>query len=253
MSKRGQITIFIIIAIVLVVIVALFFLLRGASFTDTGDRSAAKNLNPVLRLCIGDKVDEGIERLIDNGGYIAPTLKKPFQFSNEDNFNDYTYLCYNLNRENCIPQQPNLIVHSENEMKDYLEEDLKSCFESSLLDIVKEGYIIDQSDFNDFEVSVIDGKIEINIDAKVTTSKGDESFNQEGFEMSFKNNLYDFVNLARQIINSEAETCNFDSVAFMMQDPRINIKRVVATDDAKIYALTHSDEENKFRFAILGC
>ncbi|MBS3076280.1 hypothetical protein J4481_00880 [Candidatus Pacearchaeota archaeon] len=254
MSKRGQLTIFIIIAIVIVVVVALFFIFKGESLITPNARAGAKNIDYMMKTCIEDSVKDAEELIIQNGGYVESIiLRKPFKFSDEDEINYYTYLCYDINRENCVNQQPDLFGHVSEEIKNYIEEDLNTCFEEVLNDLEKENYVINEENLKGFDVKVRDGQIELSVEAEISMSSGEESFTQNDFAMIFKSNLYEILEVVRKIINAETTQCEFDEIKFIIKNPEIDVKKFVAEDGAKVYTIKHAEETDKFRFAVLGC
>ena len=73
MSKRGQITIFIIVSLLVVGIIVLFILFRK-DLIPTSTGNAAENPNDYIDSCIKLKLKEAADILIGNGGYIKPDL-----------------------------------------------------------------------------------------------------------------------------------------------------------------------------------
>ena len=254
MKKRGQVTIFIIVGIVIIGIVALFFLFRSGVVIPGIGEKPEKNPNIFLQSCIEDKVKEAVEIISSQGGYINNSLNKTFLFKDETSPTDISYLCYNQNDYlPCINQEPMLIQHLENEMHDYISDDVRNCFNNKLTkSLDKQGYVVDAT-YRDFEVALMRGKIIIEIDAELTLTKTEETSKQEDFKIIIPSRFYDTALVVREIIKKETEICNFDYGGYMVLYPEWKIDKFVASDSTKIYTIKHKDTAEKFRFSIRGC
>jgi len=84
-SKKGQVTIFIILGVVIVAGIVLLFLFSGGD-----DVKTPSDLSPqeAVKKCVRDAVVESIDKMLTNGGEIVPTLS--INYSGEE----YNYLCY---------------------------------------------------------------------------------------------------------------------------------------------------------------
>jgi len=145
-SKSGQMTIFIIMAILIVGIIGTFFVFKKG-IPELGQR---KELNPnlFLKTCIEDKVSESVRLITKGGSYIeTPTLSKKFKFSDEESFNNITYLCYTRNYfRTCVNQRPMLMKNTQNEIKEYLIGDMELCFNNLVSSLKKQNYEVSHID-----------------------------------------------------------------------------------------------------------
>jgi len=252
-NHRGQVTIFIIIAVVIVSVVALFFLFRsGVKVPGIG---IGKETSPssFLESCMEDKIKETIEIISSQGGYINNPLNKTFKFANENVFTDISYLCYTQNYYvSCINQEPMLIAHLKNEIKNYISEDVKDCFDGLTSSLDKQGYAVNV-EYKGFEVELINEKIVINMDAELTLTKSGETTKQEDFKIITPSKFYDLALVVQEIVSQEAEFCNFEYVGYMLLYPQWDIDKFRTSDSTIIYTVEHKDSKEKFRFAIRGC
>ena len=68
-SSRGQVTIFIILALIIVVVIAILFLLFR-QIKPESIISDIENPQQYIQSCVKDGLKEGLEIIMDNGGYI---------------------------------------------------------------------------------------------------------------------------------------------------------------------------------------
>ena len=251
-GRKAQVTIFIIISVLLIASVILFFFLRGDILPGTREKPE-ENPGGFLENCIEDKLIEGTKLISSQGGYVSPTFYKRFKFSNENDFTNISYLCYNQNYYlPCINQEPMLIQHLKAEVKTYILDDVKTCFNNLVSSLDDEGYLVDAT-YNGFEVEFATKKIIINIDGKIILTKSGETTSQENLEMILPSKFYDLTVVAQEIISQEARFCNFELLGFMLLYPEFGIDKFRTSDSIIIYTIKHTDSEEKFRFAIRGC
>ena len=110
-NKRGQITIFIIIAVLLVAAIILLFWFYNRDVTPV-QPDAGENPQYNIEHCINSYVEKDVNKLIENSGYIKKSnLTKNF------NGQDIPYLCFvPINYARCIVVEPVLIEHLEKEI-----------------------------------------------------------------------------------------------------------------------------------------
>jgi hypothetical protein len=73
MGKKGQVTIFIILSIIIVAgIFSFFFWVKPTVFSQTGARIGFSG-------CIQDALEDSISELEKNAGFIKPTFSYPYQ------------------------------------------------------------------------------------------------------------------------------------------------------------------------------
>ena len=134
MNRRGQASIFIIIGIAIIVAFIFFFIFKG-ELVPTG--IGGKEISPeaFLESCVEKKVKETVAIMLPQGGYVEPEFSFRFQFNSEEP-QDISYLCYNENYYiPCVNQEPMLIEHLNQEIEDYIKEDVGNCFENYVLEL----------------------------------------------------------------------------------------------------------------------
>ncbi len=254
-NKSGQVTIFVIVGILIVAGVVLFFTLRG-EVTDSEDKgpSVSGEINPssYLKTCVEDRVEETIFVLSRKGGYMNNSLNINFMFTDEGKYWKITYLCYTeVEDETCKITSPSIINNMEKELKEELEEEMISCYESLISSIESKGYEIIEEEYKGFEEDLKEDRFVLDVFMEIVAKKGESTERYEDTKIEFSTKLYNFGKIAHEIISHESGTGVFDILEYSMDNPRYKIKREVR-DTTKIYEITHRSTEENFRFAIRG-
>jgi len=241
-GKKGQLTIFIILAI-LVVAIALFFILFWPKMkSDTGPE--IDNPYVYIQECIEDKIDETINILSTQGGVMENTAYYVYDREKIE------YLCYtNKNYQKCVVQEPLLISTFEQELHDEIEEETIQCFGSLENNYKAKGFDVDLEKGNtlvDFE----EGALVIDFNASLTLTKvNTEEYKK--FVMRIPTNLYEILKISSAIVDLErdygkAPTDMFiDLYGYKIQ----NLKQIEGTT---IYIIEDREEEGNafFQFAV---
>ncbi len=253
-NKRGQVTIFIIIGILIVAGVVLFFSLRG-QVTEDEDKgpSVSGEINPssYMKTCIEDKVEETIFVLSRRGGYINHPLNIHFMFTNEGKYWNITYLCYTDKDENCDIICPSVISNLESEIKREIEGEINSCFNGLVSSARDKGYEISEEEYNGFKTNLKENRLIFNINGKLVLNKGEATERYENFDVEFSTKIYNLGRVAQDIVNSKSSSGTFDIVEYSLNNPEYKIE-TEPIGKTKIYTITNRETEEKFRFAIKG-
>jgi hypothetical protein len=242
-GRKGQVTIFIVVGLVIVVgIVALFFLLGKVKVQEREELDPSQ----FIEKCVRDSIIISAEKAMENGGKIEPDLFVTYK--NEK----YNYLCYQKNYyKPCINHYPLLKNFVENEIKQDSEEKVKMCFENLKINLEKRGFDVSESPI-DWGVEILPGKIEVSINKKISAKNEDDTRSFEIFKVGTASPLYELLMIAREIVNQESQFCNFEYNGFMLLYPEYDIKRI-DYDDNKIYYLKDRQTSREFKFAVRSC
>ena len=122
-EKTGQVTIFIIIGVLIVALAVLIYLLFPN--INQSQKFDSENPSSFIQSCLEDKIKESIDILSPQGGEIDPP--KYFLYQGEK----ISYVCYtNQYYDTCVVQKPLLDRFVENEIKEYINLEVQSCFNS---------------------------------------------------------------------------------------------------------------------------
>jgi len=255
MSRRGQVTIFIIIGIVIVVGVLIYLLFRQGVIPDLTGSDETESPSGFLDICLEEKVNDAILKVSSQGGNTNPKSYKTFKFTEEGYYSDISYLCYTPTfYEPCVNQQPRLLNHVQEEIKTYLEEDVEFCFTELIKNYRNLGYVVEvREKTNAFDVILAPNRVQLNINHEITLTKNEKTTTQKDFKTITSSKLYELSDLAQEILNQEAQFCFFNYIGYMSSYPEFDIDKHQTSDSTTIYTLKHNKDINKFRFAIRGC
>lgn len=239
-KKRGQITIFIIIAIIIVALGILIYFFFPQIKTSLG--LVPKTPQQFIQSCLEDKIRESVETLSLQGGSIAP--EHYFSY----NGNNIEYLCYtNEYYKTCVVQQPLLKQHIENEIKKDIADEADQCFDSMKQSYEKKGYDVNLVK-GEMSVELLPKRIVITFNNKAVFSK-ESSERYDKFSVVLNNNLYELISIADSIINWETSYGDAETTAYMNYYPYLKVEKKKQTDGTTIYIITNRNTKNKFQFA----
>lgn len=239
-NKRGQITIFIILAIVIVVFGVLIYMYYPQIKSTLG--FGPKNPQSFIQACLEEKIKESVETLSLQGGSLSP---EHFILYNNAKIE---YLCYtNEYYKTCVMQRPLLKAHIENEIENEIREEVKECFNSLKESYQKQGYSVTMKE-GGTSVELLPKRIVTTFDYSLTLTKG-ESEKYESFRVVLNNNLYELVSIASSILNWEARYGDAETTIYMNYYHDLKVEKKKQSDGTTIYILTDRNNENKFQFA----
>jgi len=254
-SKRSQVTIFIIIGMLIVASIALFLVARSGIIPQLQWKGATSP-ESFLETCLQDKIRESEKIILKQGGYInnenSPT--KDFLFEGESTATKVSYLCYSgENYFQCVNQEPLLFQHIEDEIKDYISDDVRDCFEDLKDSLRKQGYQITNDEYNNFDVQIKSDRISVDINAEITMTKADDTSNYKNFKVETASKIYELILVVQEAVNKEAADCDFNYVGYMLLYPKFEIEQFLTRDSSKIYSVRLKGSDEEFRFAVRGC
>lgn len=254
LNKRGQIAIWIILGIILVGSFVVFFSInRAPDLITPGESDSVFDMQSFLDQCISEYVNEAVEIILPQGGFIAPTNYKYF------NNTKIAYLCENIGYfEPCINQHPLLIKEIENEIDKEITPKISGCLQQMEEEFEKQQGEIVYSGGNTAEakVGLNYDIIKVEIDKKTTIEKQGEKRVFEKLTSSVKSPLYNLASIATEIASQEAKYCHFEYAGYSILYPRYKIKKYSISDNfggVKIYSIKDSRSGKIMNIAIRSC
>jgi hypothetical protein len=240
-NKRGQVTIFIIIAILIIGAVALFYVLIPK--TQTGAGFDVNNPSGFIQNCLESKIEDSVKLLSNQGGSINPEFY--FNYNEEK----IEYLCYtNENYKLCVVQQPLLKPHIESEIKKGISAEVTSCFNNLKSNYESKGYTA-QLEIGKTKVELLPKRVITTFENYTFTATKGETKRYNSFNVILDNNLYELISIANSIIEYETTYGNADPRIYMMYYPDLKVEKNLRDDGTRIYVLTDRNTGNKFQFA----
>lgn len=244
-NKKGQMAVWVIIAIAFVASIILFF--------SVGDRrpeistSQEFNIESYIQKCSEEHIDSATSIMLPQGGFLDPVNVKLYDSIN------VSYLCQNKgNYLPCVNQHPMLLNEMKEELKFYIEPRINECLVSLKRDVEsREGSI----DFSEGGIDILLGtdRVFLEINKKITISKNGETRTVDGVEVEVINPIYNLGVVANEIASQEAKYCYFEYVGYMALHPRFDIRKTTMSDGTKIYSIEDKHSEEEMNIAIRSC
>ena len=240
-EKKGQVTVFIIIAVLIIALGVLIYMFWPKIISSVSNE--AKNPSAFIQQCMEKEIQNTVENISLQGGSVNPEAYYIYER------NRVEYLCYtNQNYEPCVVQQPLLFSHIQSEILNEIEEETVSCFNSLVKSYETKGYDVTLKKGNPI-VEIVPNTVSTNFNHTLTLVKGEESENYENFEINLDSNLYMMLNIATGIIYWETTQGDAPTDLFMdFYDLKIEKQQQI--DGTKVYIISEfGNREEKFQFA----
>jgi len=237
-NKKGQLTIFIILALAIAIVLILLFTGKTnltAIFTPTTPVNQIKN-------CVQEPVQEAVDILRLQGGSLDPSLYYIYQGSKIE------YLCYTEEYyKNCIMQKPLLKQAVEQQIQSYSSQRIKNCISSVKANLERKGYQVTMSS-PQISISLLPGDILVDIISDIKIVK-DQTESYKSIKTDISSNLYEQVMLASSISNWEARYGDAETMSYMIYYPSLKVEKKKQGDGTTVYIITDRDSKDKFMFA----
>jgi hypothetical protein len=245
MRNRGQISFFVIIALLLVAVVILIFIIFRSPTISIGDDF--RDPESFIDKCLRQNLRETIDVMMPQGGFISPgdhiiynNIKVP-------------YLCKNVNYyEPCVTQYPRYITRLQEELENGLREGTEQCFFLLENELEKRNYAYSGEDFF-LDVVLKPEIVEVVVFRNFSLRKGDFSRDFGSFAVSLKNPLYDLGYVANEIASQESKFCYFEYVGFNALYNKFDVRKFTMSDSTKIYTIKYKETGDEMNVATRGC
>ncbi len=254
MGKRGQLTVFIILGITLLLLTAIFLYYRNIDIKKA-EPSAEKGVVGYLTpeefkahvvSCIEQTSEPWIKFIGEQGGTLnLDSYKEYFNFK-------YRYLCHNQQEYGCV----NDVLtrrEMENQLNKVIKDGMLKCINFD--EFKKQGYEIKTGTL-DVKTSIAASDINILVTYPIEIKKADFVLNLNEFSAKLEIPLGKMYDLAMQILNSEIEKGYFNKDEWMIQHGgEIKIDKHKPYPDT-VYSLEHFSQKTqkkyRFNFALQG-
>lgn len=235
-NKHAQLTIFIIIALVIIAVLLFLFYPRIKTIV------AGTSPSDYIKSCTETAAKEALDKLSLQGGSLEPENYILYQDSKVE------YACYtNEYYKRCLMQKPFLKQDIEEEINAYIEPKVKQCFSSFKSQLESRGSFVSVGEIQ-VDTAIVPNSIIVTVNAPTTIRKeAAVSFNK--FKTDIKSQMYDLIMLSSSISNYEARYGNSDTLTYMLYYPNIKIEKNELSDGSRVYVLTDRDTNEKFMFA----
>jgi hypothetical protein len=204
-GKKGQVTIFIIIAIVIVAIVFGYLLLRG-SFSTTSIPASIQPAYNSFVTCLEEDIETGINILGSQGGYIELPDFEPgsayMPFSSQLNFagNPIPYWYY-VSRNGIQREQIPSKSEMEQELATFIEGKVRDC---NLRGYYDEGFVISMNE-PEASVRIDKNKVGVELEMDITFEKEEDAALVRNHKVSVNSRLGQLYDSAKVVYEEEQD------------------------------------------------
>lgn len=236
-------TIFIIVAIIVVALAGLFYLISPKLGIEFGQD--VQNPNNFIQTCVEDNLKDVVEQISMQGGSYEPEHNFTF------NEIPIQYLCYtNQAAIPCViqPAGAMLRTHVENEINEVLFGTVDNCFNELKSSYENKGYGVSIRP-GEQNVQLLPRRIILNLEHGVTLSK-ENTDNYEEFYVMLNNNLYELIGITNSIVTRDSIFGYSDPSMYMEIYPgEFEVIHDLRSDGTTLYTIVDKDTGDSFVFA----
>jgi len=227
---RGQVAVFVIIAILIVAVVLIIFAFPRIKPFFTGQEFTPQSY---LRSCIEPSVKEGMDLLARQGGYANPE----------------GYLCYTSQYyDTCVVQDAMVKNRIEQELNKIIEPRARECAANLKTEYEKRGYSVSQNTISS-KTTIDPGKINVEFKMPILVSKGEESNSYQGFTIGIPSQMYDILFISMSIIDYESTYGDSETTLYLQYYPDLKIEKTKLSEGSKVYIVSNVITKEYFQFA----
>lgn len=188
MNKRGQVTVFMIIGILVVAGVVLFFLLGGDANDDNQVPSEAEEINDFVKGCLEEAVIDSIYLNSLRGGYYDVP-------NNSIDLETFSIPMYFDEGVSNLPSKKTL----EEELSKSIESEIQNCLNFETFE--EKGYNFSIPEDPKIETEIREGRVSANMDYLIDIKKGEFTTQIDSFEETANFDYLEKYNTVREFID----------------------------------------------------
>ena len=246
-NKKGQMTIWVIVAISIFAAIALFLIIKNKTAITQVEKNIEENPTILIEECAQKSVNDAVNIMLPQGGFIFPEHVKIYNDIN------ISYLCYNAGNYNpCINEHPIFLNEIKNEIKNYISPKIEECFKDYKREIEKRQGLVDLGGMN-LDVELAPDRIFVNVERNINLKIKEQNYNYDNFNIEIISPLYNLARIATEISSQEAKYCYFEYIGYTILYPRYKITRTSMSDYTEIYTIKDKRSEKEINIAIRSC
>ncbi len=236
LQKKGQVTIFLILGIIIVASILVFFLYVKPNYINsTGNKL-------YLETCVEDAIKEEIPKLSLKAG--VENSRFNYNYLEEN----ITFVCYSDEYyKPCVVQQPLLKETFERNLELNLKSAIESCYSNAVDELKSRGYEVLEGKIS-YDISLQPNQINISINAPTSISTDDSSRRIKNFEIILDSEIYNILMLATSIVQFETSYGDVEVSTLNFYYPNVNVEKTRREEGVKIYNIK-DNKEIEFKFA----
>ncbi len=252
MYKRGQVTVFVILGILIIAVLGVILYLYNQRTIDVVEKesefdfSQSETIKNYVEGCIEKPGEEALDLIGKQGGEINPGF-----YLNWYN-HKISYMCYTTEFTSCYNKKPFLLNYIQKEVDNYVKQKIISCL-NNLDGLVKsKGYNVEKGNII-ITTQILPYSTVITVDYPLTIiSKTGAQIKENKFVKQFNLPLGRLINVAEDIIDGEIKSLQgyFTYQAYILsQNGEVEIERQTYASN-EIYITKLRSNDYKFQFAI---
>ncbi|MBI2628847.1 hypothetical protein HYW74_02085 [Candidatus Pacearchaeota archaeon] len=203
-NKRGQVTIFIIVAVLVVALGITVYVLRDRLFASQ-NQGEFSEVYTFFEGCVKKDTLEALKIAGGQGGYIeVPEFKQGSQYAPFSSQLDFlgtpVPYWYYVSANGIVKEQVPSKSQIESQLEDFLDQELKRC---DFSDFVKQGISVETGNNLETNVKILDNRVLVGVSNEISASKGDSSSRRTSYDIEVVSKFGKFYNLAREIYERE--------------------------------------------------
>jgi len=242
-SKRSQVTVFIIIAVLIIAAAILIYIFWPKIGGIIGEKTEVTP-ESFIRNCLEDTVDSVVGNISMQGGSLNPEHFYMYKG------NKIEYLCYaEAYYEKCTMQQPMLYKNVGEEIITGIKEKEEFCFDELKKEYESQGYSITIANNGATTAELLPQRVLVNFDRTIIINKGDTKKTINGLKIILNNNLYEHIGITTSILGYETNLGDSETTTYMNIYPDLKVEKYKQGEGTTIYILTNREGNGVFQFA----
>lgn len=244
---KGQVALFVVIAVVVVGSILLIIVLRSRSPLPISSGSPS-DPGSYIESCMQNQVEELMESVLPSSGF------SNYQDSVNYKGTKVPYLCKNINfYEPCVNQQPLLINEVEKRLASQLTSNITSCLSTLEQELRDQNYEVTRMGTTDLTIELRKEVVVATLTTDLSISKGDVNSKFTIFTSRVRSPLYSLLTVVNEIVAQESRFCYFSNDGFTLLNSEFDIRKDVLPDATKVYGVEHRLTGKTMYAAIRGC
>lgn len=253
-NKRGQVTLFVILGIVIVALIVLLLAFRKDILPKTGSPenidATMQSIEKGIRECMADAADEPIRRIGLQGGYLS-TPEGSYR-----RWDDYaiSYLCYNQAGKETCTNRFLTIGKMDEQLSEAIKENMGRCLDIKgfgNVGLIKTIEVIPGNEM-DVKVAISEDVVNIELNQRVEVKGSGGSKVKDKFEVAIRSPLGELYGVSQDILDSETAFGRFDQLTYMLNKMSRYTIYVEKPYPDKIYQIKLREKDYIFQFAVEG-
>ncbi|HIH26074.1 hypothetical protein J4476_05835 [Candidatus Woesearchaeota archaeon] len=250
MNKRGQVSVFVILGIVLILVVALVLFARKQtgigipSFQFLQDK--LKPIETNLKECVNKQKDTTVKTFLEQGADYYPTdylLYKSVKVK---------YYCKNIpGDDRCLNYLPPLKTMTDN-LNNVLRNEVENCINKDLLESQKFGYEVRGSKALTTKTEAVGSGILVTVNYDIQLKKDEDITSLKPVNVVLDIPLKELYDVSYDIVNSEAKFGNFEQLFYMLNKKGKYLINVERPFPNKVYKINKDGNDYELWFAVEG-